>query len=33
MKFAINHVNLNVTDIDRSLQFYGKALGLAEARR
>ena len=33
MKFRIAHVNINVTDINRSVEFYGKALGLHEVRR
>lgn len=28
-----DHFNINVTDIDRSIAFYGKALGLKEAGR
>jgi lactoylglutathione lyase len=28
MNFRIDHVNLNVTDMNRSLEFYEKALGL-----
>lgn len=33
MKFTIEHVNINVTDIDASIKFYNEALGLKEARR
>ncbi len=33
MKFKMIHENFNVTDLDRSLQFYEKALGLHEVRR
>ncbi|HOA15087.1 MAG TPA: VOC family protein [Bacillota bacterium] len=33
MNFKIIHTNLNVTDLDRSIAFYSKALGLAETRR
>ena len=33
MKFKMIHENFNVTDIDRSLAFYEKALGLKEKRR
>ncbi len=33
MKFAFAHNNINVLDLDRSLEFYGRALGLAETRR
>lgn len=28
-----DHFNINVTDLERSLEFYKKALGLSEARR
>ncbi len=31
--FKIDHANINVTDMDRSVEFYGKAFGLKEARR
>jgi lactoylglutathione lyase len=31
--FRIDHANINVTDIGRSVEFYGKAFGLKEARR
>lgn len=31
--FKIDHANINVTDIDRSVEFYGKAFGLKETRR
>lgn len=33
MKFTINHNNLNVLDLDKSLAFYKEALGLVETRR
>ena len=33
MKFKMIHENYNVVDIDRSLAFYSKALGLKEKRR
>lgn len=33
MKFAIDHFNINVLDLDKSLDFYEKALGLTEQRR
>ena len=33
MKTKITHCNINVLDIGRSLEFYEKALGLAEVRR
>ncbi|MCL2059839.1 MAG: VOC family protein [Oscillospiraceae bacterium] len=33
MKFRIDHVNLNVTDMDKSLAFYEKALGLKLVRK
>ncbi len=33
MKFKMIHENFNVTDLDRSLAFYEKALGLREVRR
>jgi len=33
MAFKINHVNLNVTDLDKSLEFYRAALGLKLVRR
>lgn len=33
MKFRMVHENYNVTDLDRSLAFYEKALGLTERRR
>lgn len=33
MKFTIDHFNINVFDLDRSLAFYDKALGLKEERR
>ena len=33
MEFKIDHANLNVTDLDRSLEFYDKALGLKQIRR
>lgn len=33
MKFQMYHENYNVTDLDKSLAFYEKALGLKEKRR
>lgn len=33
MNFTIDHFNLNVLDLDKSLAFYSKALGLKELRR
>ena len=33
MKFRMVHENYNVSDLDRSLEFYEKALGLTEIRR
>ena len=33
MKFAMVHENYNVFDLERSLKFYEKALGLKEKRR
>ena len=33
MKFKMIHENYNVSDLDRSLQFYREALGLTEIRR
>jgi lactoylglutathione lyase len=33
MKALLNHVNLNVTDLSRSVKFYSDALGLSVARR
>ena len=33
MKFKMIHENFNVTDMERSLAFYDKALGLHEQRR
>lgn len=33
MKFAIDHFNINVLDLNKSLAFYEKALGLKEERR
>ena len=33
MKYRIDHVNLNVTDLEKSLEFYDKALGLKLIRR
>ena len=33
MKFKMYHENYNVTDLDKSLEFYDKALGLKEVRR
>lgn len=31
--FTFNHFNFNVLDLDKSLDFYSKALGLKEVRR
>ncbi len=33
MKFSIDHFNLNVLDLEKSLTFYDNALGLKEIRR
>ena len=33
MKFTIAHTNINVCNLEKSLDFYKKALGLEEARR
>lgn len=33
MKFKMIHENYNVLNLERSLEFYNKALGLAEVRR
>lgn len=33
MKFKMIHENYNVADLDKSLEFYDKALGLKEVRR
>lgn len=33
MKFTFAHNNINVTDLDNSLQFYEKALGLTVERK
>jgi len=33
MKFRIDHVNINVTDLEKTLAFYDKALGLKELKR
>ena len=33
MKFVINHNNLNVLDLNKSIAFYQQALGLKEVRR
>jgi len=33
MKFTIDHFNINVLDLDKSLAFYEKALGLTEQSR
>lgn len=33
MKFTMIHENYNVSDLDASIAFYGKALGLKECRR
>ena len=31
--FRIDHANINVADIERSVEFYGRAFGLKEVRR
>jgi len=31
--FVLDHANINVTDIERSIKFYGEAFGLKELRR
>lgn len=33
MSYTFAHYNFNVTDLDRSLKFYGEAVGLSEIRR
>lgn len=33
MKFKMVHENYNVADLDKSIKFYGEALGLYEKRR
>jgi lactoylglutathione lyase len=33
VKFTIDHFNINVLDLEKSLKFYEKALGLREERR
>ena len=33
MKFTINHCNINVFDLAKSIAFYKEALGLVEVRR
>ena len=33
MKFSFNHFNFNVLDLEKSLDFYQKALGLKEVKR
>ncbi len=33
MKFRAVHENFNITDLERSIAFYGEALGLKEVRR
>ncbi len=33
MKFTIVHNNINVSDLEASIEFYNKALGLKEERR
>ena len=33
MKFTLDHFNINVLDLEKSLAFYDKALGLKEIRR
>ena len=33
IKSRFDHFNINVTDLDRSIEFYDKALGLREISR
>ena len=33
IRSRFDHFNINVSDLDRSLAFYGKALGLREVGR
>jgi len=33
MKFTFAHTNINVLNLEKSLEFYNKALGLVETRR
>lgn len=33
MKFAFNHNNINVLDLERSIKFYKEALGFEQVRR
>ena len=33
MKFNLTHTNINVCDLEKSLEFYKKALGMEEIRR
>jgi len=33
MKFKLSHTNINVTNLEKSIEFYQKALGLKEMRR
>ncbi|MGL4946140.1 MAG: VOC family protein [Cetobacterium sp.] len=33
MKFVFNHFNINVLDLEKSVEFYQNALGLKEVRR
>ena|SRR5690554_4725437 len=33
MRFVLNHSNINVLNLEKSLQFYREALGLVEIRR
>lgn len=33
MKFTLGHTNINITDVEKSLEFYKKALGLEVSRR
>ena len=33
MKFTFAHNNINVSDLNKSVKFYGEALGLSEIRR
>ncbi len=33
IKSTLNHININVTDLERSIAFYAEALGLKEVKR
>lgn len=33
IKATFDHFNINVTDLEKSIEFYNKALGLKEAKR